>query len=182
MKRLPVFMAGALVIALLSAPRMVAEELEHQQSTAFSIHTIGHVKKTGGRTLIVLDKRYERGLLGLDGFSHVYVFWWFDRNDTPEGRAVLQVHPRGNERNPITGVFATRSPRRPNLIALTLSKIVAVNENVVEVEKIDAFDGTPVLDMKPFLPGYDSVEDAKVPDWAGARGGKRRAQRGHDEQ
>ena len=115
----------------------------------------------------VLEKKYEPGLLGLDGFSHVYVFWWFDRNDTPEGRAVLQVHPRGDRKNPLTGVFATRSPRRPNLIAMTLCKIVAVKENVVEVEKIDAFDGTPVLDMKPFLPGYDTAEDAKVPDWVG---------------
>ncbi len=181
MKRLSVVMAGALAIVLISTPRIRAEELEQQQSTAFSVHPIGHVKKTGDRALIVLDKKYERGLLGLDGFSHVYVFWWFDRNDTPEGRAVLQVHPRGNKRNPITGVFATRSPRRPNLIALTLSKIVAVKENVVEVEKIDAFDGTPVLDMKPFLPGYDTADDATVPDWAGG-GSNRQAQRGQDEQ
>ena len=179
MKQLCLTFAAAIV------PTAISTAADTGQNTAameFKMQPIGHVRKSGDRTLIVLDKRYERGLLGLDGFSHVYVFWWFDRNDTPEGRAVLQVHPRGNERNPITGVFATRSPRRPNLIALTLSKIVAVNENVVEVEKIDAFDGTPVLDMKPFLPRYDSVEDAKVPDWAGARGGKRRAQRGHDEQ
>lgn len=133
MKRLSIVTAGALAVALLSAPRMVAEELEQQQSTAFSIHTIGHVKKTKDRTLIVLDKKYEPGLLGLDDFSHVYVFWWFNRNDTPEGRAVLRVQPRGDRKNPLTGVFATRSPRRPNLIALTLCKIVAVKKNVVEV-------------------------------------------------
>jgi len=104
-------------------------------------------------------------LLGLDGFSHVYVFWWFDKNDTPEKRSILQVHPRGNPKNPLTGVFATRSPVRPNLIALTLCKVVSVKENVVEVEKIDAFPGTAVLDIKPFIPGYDSVPDARVPDW-----------------
>jgi len=131
------------------------------------VHPIGQVKKSEERTLIVLDEKYQPGLLGLDGFSHVYVFWWFDKNDTPEGRAVLQVHPRGDKRNPLTGVFATRSPRRPNLIAMTLCKIVAVKDNVVEVEKIDAFDGTPVLDIKPFLPGYDTAEDANVPDWVG---------------
>ena len=68
----------------------------------------------------------------------------------------------------ITAATGTiRSPRRPNLVALTLCKIVAVKENVVELEKIDAFDGTPVLDMKPFLPGYDTVDDARVPDWVG---------------
>jgi tRNA-Thr(GGU) m(6)t(6)A37 methyltransferase TsaA len=111
-------------------------------------------------TVIVLDKKYERGLLGLDGFSHAYVFWWFDRNDTPEKRAVLQVHPMGNRDNPLTGVFATRSPVRPNLVALTLCKIVAVEESVVEVEKIDAFDNTPVIYIKPYLPGYDTADDA----------------------
>lgn len=71
----------------------------------------------------------------------------------------------GNPENPLTGVFATRSPVRPNLVALTLCKIVAVKDNVVELEKIDAFDGTPVLDIKPFIPGYDTVEDGKVPKW-----------------
>jgi tRNA-Thr(GGU) m(6)t(6)A37 methyltransferase TsaA len=133
---------------------------------SFTIHPIGSVQKSDGRTLIILEKKYEKGLLGLDGFSHAYVSWWFDRNDTPENRSVLQVHPRGNPQNPLTGVFATRSPRRPNLIALSLCKIVSVKENVVEVEKIDAFEGTPVLDIKPFLPGYDSATDAKVPEWA----------------
>ena len=61
--------------------------------------------------------------------------------------------------------FGTRSPRRPNLVALTLCKIVAVKDNTIEIEKTDAFDGTPVLDMKPFFPGYDSTLDATIPDW-----------------
>jgi len=139
----------------------------------FTMRPIGHVQKTEDRTLIVLDKKYQPGLLGLEGFSHIQVFWWFDKNDTPEGRAVLQVHPRGNPQNPLTGVFATRSPRRPNLIALSLCKIVSVKDNVVEVEKIDAFEGTAVLDIKPFLPGYDSATDAKVPQWAKPAGDRR---------
>ena len=133
--------------------------------TEFKMRPIGHVKKTEDQTLIVLDQEFQPGLLGLDGFSHICVFWWFDRNDTTEKRAVLQVHPMGNRDNPLTGVFATRSPVRPNLIALTLCKVVAVKDNVIEIEKTDAFDGTPVLDIKPFIPGYDTVEDAKVPEW-----------------
>jgi tRNA-Thr(GGU) m(6)t(6)A37 methyltransferase TsaA len=126
---------------------------------------IGHVDKTADRTLIVLEKACEPGLLGLDGFSHAFVFWWFSQNDTPEKRATLQVRPMGDQENPITGVFATRSPRRPNLVALTLCKIIAVRGHVVEVEKIDAFDDTPVIDIKPFIPGYDTADDAKVPEW-----------------
>jgi tRNA (adenine37-N6)-methyltransferase len=60
---------------------------------------------------------------------------------------------------------ATHSPARPNLIALTLCKVVSIRENVVEVDKIDAFPGTPVLDIKPFRASHDRVPDAKVADW-----------------
>ena len=165
MKRLStVALAWALAVGIPSAESAGADEAPPQQSAGFTVRPIGVVKKLEGRTLIVLNKKYQPGLLGLDRFSHVYVVWWFNRNDTPEGRATLQVHPRGNRRNPLTGVFATRSPRRPNLIALTLCKIVSVKANVVEVETIDAFADTPVLDMKPFIPGYDSATDARSPE------------------
>lgn len=155
----------ALVVTAIAATASSAETDGTPQpaATEFKVRSIGYVKKAGDRTLIVLDKQYQPGLLGLEGFSHVLVFWWFDKNDTPEGRSVLQVHPKGNPQNPLTGVFATRSPRRPNLIALTLCKVVSVKENVVEIDKTDAFDGTPILDIKPFLPGYDTADDAKVP-------------------
>ena len=146
-------------------PSVQVDALQSQVAKEFKVYPIGVVQKQEGRTLLVLDKKYQPGLHGIDGFSHVYVFWWFDRNDTPKKRSILQVHPMGNRENPLTGVFATRSPVRPNLIALTLCKIVAVKENTVEVEKIDAFDGTPILDIKPFLPGYDTREDAKMPEW-----------------
>ena len=169
MKRLLVALAGALAVAIPSAQSREADETQQLQSTPFTVQPIGFVRKADGRILIVLDKKYQPGLLGLDGFSHVYVFWWFNRNDTSEGRAVLRVHPRGNRKNPLTGVFATRSPRRPNLIALSLCKIVSVEENVVEVEKIDAFPDTAVLDMKPFMPGYDSAPDARLPEWVGRK-------------
>jgi len=136
-----------------------------QAERSFTVHPIGQVQKADGRTLLVLDKRYQSGLLGLEQWSHAQVIWWFDKNDTPQKRAILQVHPRGNPQNPVTGVFACRSPVRPNLIALSLCKIVSVKENVIEVEKIDADEGTPVLDLKPFTPS-DSASGVKVPDWA----------------
>lgn len=138
---------------------------------SFTVHPIGQVQMSDGRTLLVLEKKYQDGLLGLDQWSHVQVFWWFDRNDTPEKRAILQVHPRGNPQNPLTGVFACRAPVRPNLIALSLCKIVSVKGNVVEVEKIDAFEGTPILDLKPYAPAQDSASEVKVPKWAGPPGG-----------
>ena len=158
--------SATVLVAICSALLLCgADRTGEPPEKTFVVRPIGRVEKTDDRTQIVLDKKYQPGLLGLEGFSHVYVFWWFDKNDTPEKRAILQLHPRGNPQNPLTGVFATRSPVRPNLIALTLCKVVSIKENVLEVEKIDAFPGTAILGIKPFIPGYDSVTDAQVPDW-----------------
>jgi tRNA-Thr(GGU) m(6)t(6)A37 methyltransferase TsaA len=96
-----------------------------------------------------VDKKYQAGLLGVEKLFEIWVLYWFDRNDTPEKRSVLTVHPRGNPENPLTGVFATRSPVRPNLIALTRCKVRSVKDNVVEIDDIDALPDTPVLDLKP---------------------------------
>jgi tRNA-Thr(GGU) m(6)t(6)A37 methyltransferase TsaA len=103
---------------------------------------------TGSNTTLVLYKRYEPGLLGFEKRSHVPVVYWFDRNDTPEKRATLQVHPRGKKNNPLTGVFATHSPVRPNLLAISRCKIISVKGTVIEIEDIDAFPGPPILDLK----------------------------------
>ena len=156
--------------ALLAGPGrdIGAAEASERTDVKFTVSPIGWVRQEEGRTRIVLEKKYQPGLLGLEGFSHVYVFWWFDRNDTAVKRQVLQVHPRGNPRNPLTGVFATRSPVRPNLIALTLCKIVSVKDNVVELDSIDAMPNTPVLDLKPYT-GRDMAGEFRVPDWARAK-------------
>jgi tRNA-Thr(GGU) m(6)t(6)A37 methyltransferase TsaA len=114
----------------------------------FMVSPIGFVRKEDGHASIVLEKRYEPGLMGLENFSHVTVVYWFHLNDTPEKRAILQVHPQGNEANPMRGVFATHSPVRPNLIAISRCKLLSVRDNIIEIDGIDAFDGTPVLDLK----------------------------------
>lgn len=132
----------------------------------FVLYPIGKVEKRAGRTRLRIREPYRGGLLGLADFSHVHVFWWFDKNDTPQKRRILQVYPRGDRSNPLTGVFATRAPVRPNLIAMTLCRIQAVRDGLVEVDAIDAFDGTPILDLKPYIPGLDCVADeVRVPDW-----------------
>ena len=119
-----------------------------QANKKFTVYPIGWVRKAEGRTTIVVDKKYQAGLLGLDNFPEVWVLYWFDRNDTPGKRSILQVHPQGNKDNPKRGVFATHSPVRPNLIAMTKCKIISVKDNVIEIDKIDAFADTPVLDLK----------------------------------
>jgi len=130
------------------------------------------VVQKGEPPRIVLLDRYAGGLLGLAEWSHVYVLWWFDRSGSPGRQGMLQVHPRGNRENPLTGVFACRAPVRPNLIALTVCKVVSVEGVVLTVDAIDAFDGTPVLDLKPFTPSDIPPEKVRVPAWA--RGGPRK--------
>jgi tRNA-Thr(GGU) m(6)t(6)A37 methyltransferase TsaA len=169
MRYVSVHLLIVLIVVGFWCPLNHAAEAKRQAKIVFTVHPIGHVQKTEGHTWLVLDKKYQPGLLGLEGFSHIQVIYWFDKNDTPQKRAILQVHPRGDPQNPLTGVFACRAPIRPNLIALGLCKVISVKGNVVEVEKIDAFEGTPVLDIKPYAPGQDSVTGAKVPEWAKPR-------------
>jgi tRNA-Thr(GGU) m(6)t(6)A37 methyltransferase TsaA len=134
-------------------------------SQSFSLFPIGLVKKTDDAARIEIFDEYRDGLLGLDGFSHIMVFYWFDQNDTPENRKTLQVHPRKDPRNPLTGVFATHSPLRPNLIALTRCKIVAITKNSIDIEEIDAYDGSPVIDIKCYIPASVEDKDVRLPDW-----------------
>jgi tRNA-Thr(GGU) m(6)t(6)A37 methyltransferase TsaA len=135
------------------------------EGKTLEVHPIGQVVKDSGKTFIEVYPPYQDGLLGLDGFSHVIVFYWFDRNDTPEKRKTLQVHPRADARNPLTGVFGTRSPRRPNLVGFTICKIESIKDGKIQVESIDAFDNTPVIDLKPYIPESDAIPRASIPAW-----------------
>jgi tRNA-Thr(GGU) m(6)t(6)A37 methyltransferase TsaA len=132
---------------------------------SFVLSPVGRIRVRDTGATIEIAPKHKDALLGLEGFSHVWVIWWFDRNDDPEKRAVLRVHPRGNPKNPLTGVFATRSPARPNLIGMTLCRIRSIQGNTIRVEDIDAFDNTPVLDLKPYIPRSDGDPEATVPSW-----------------
>jgi tRNA (adenine37-N6)-methyltransferase len=123
-------------------------EQQAANGECFDVYPIGRIQKKDARTFIVIDKTYEPGLKGLDKHDYVIVVYWFDKNDIPEKRSILQVHPRGDRKNPLTGVFATHSPVRPNLIAITQCDIIDVKQNIIEIKEIDAFDGSPVLDLK----------------------------------
>jgi tRNA-Thr(GGU) m(6)t(6)A37 methyltransferase TsaA len=132
----------------------------------FTMTPIGRIEVKDKSARIVLEEKYAPGLAGLADWSHVQVFYWFDKNDVPQKRAILQVRPRGSQDNPLTGVFACRSPVRPNLVALTVCRIVSVEGNVVTLDAIDAFDGTPVIDLKPFIPPDEPRGEVRVPAWA----------------
>lgn len=161
----------ALVAIAVSAERTEPNTQTGEMKTTnprFTVTPIGRIVKEGERTFVRVDARHHDGLLGLEDWSHLWVFYWFDRNDTPERRAVLRVHPRGNRENPLTGVFATRSPMRPNLIALSLCRVVSIKGTDIEIESIDAFEQTPVIDLKPYTPRNDLPQGkVRVPKWAG---------------
>jgi tRNA-Thr(GGU) m(6)t(6)A37 methyltransferase TsaA len=75
------------------------------------------------------------------------------------------VHPKRNQNLPLVGVFATRSPVRPNPMGMATVKLLEHRDNVLKVIGLDAIDGTPVLDIKPYIPGSDSPAAARTPDW-----------------
>lgn len=130
-----------------SAPALAEEA--GKAAPSYAVSPVGWIRKSGGKTYIEIDRRYQAALLGVENLKSIWVFWWFDRNDSPEKRSILQVHPRGDPANPLRGVFATRSPFRPNLIAQSSVNVLAVRGNVIEIDDIDAYADTPVLDLKP---------------------------------
>jgi tRNA (Thr-GGU) A37 N-methylase len=107
----------------------------------------------------------EDATLGLDDFSHVDVVFLFDQVD-PSGVCRGARHPRGNVAWPRVGILAQRAKDRPNRMGLTTCSIVAVDRLVVEVAGLDAIDGSPVLDLKPHLAGFEPRGEHREPAWA----------------
>ena len=121
------------------------------------------VRNKGNVSEIVFREDLAEALDGIDDFSHLFVIFWMHEISEEERRTV-KVRPRGRRDMPLLGAFATRTPHRPNPIGLTVVELLEVEGNVVTVRGLDAFDGTPVLDIKPF-DSWDNTEAAKVPEW-----------------
>lgn len=121
------------------------------------------VKKRRRISKIVIRKDLAQALDGLRGFSHLFIIFWM--HEIPENqRRKMRVHPRGRKDMPLLGVFATRTPYRPNPLGLTLVELLEIKENVLTIRGLDAFDGTPILDIKPF-DAWDAAEEVKIPKW-----------------
>jgi tRNA-Thr(GGU) m(6)t(6)A37 methyltransferase TsaA len=127
-------------------------------------NAIGNEVRDKTRTSkIIMRSDLAEALDGVVGFSHFFVL--FLLHEVPESQQeILRIHPRGRKDMPLLGVFATRTMFRPNPVGLTLVELVEVEGNVLTVRGLDAFDGTPVIDIKPFDP-WDNAENAKVPEW-----------------
>lgn len=129
--------------------------------------SIGKVEKQDGESVIVLDKKYAKGLKGLQGFGHVQVLWWMHECDNERDRSMLveeKPYVTGPEE---IGVFAIRSPERPNPLAVSNAGITYIDEEngVIGLTYIDADGGSPVIDLKPYTPSIDRVKQPVVPDW-----------------
>ena len=137
----------------------------NEQET-YNVHPIGYVRRLTDEIHLEIEEPYRPGLKQLEHFSHVMVLWWADKMDTEEFRGMLQCKPPYAEEH-LTGVFATRAEYRPNPVALTTCKILAVDEQdgILTIANIDAYDGTPILDLKAYFPVCDRVQEVRIPAW-----------------
>jgi tRNA-Thr(GGU) m(6)t(6)A37 methyltransferase TsaA len=111
---------------------------------------------------IVIDERWRDALAGIEEFSHLWVIVALDRMPAPDA---LRIRPMKRDDLPVVGIFATRSPQRPNPIGICAVELLAVRENILHVRGLDALDETPVLDLKPYLSRGDAIPDARVGEW-----------------
>lgn len=112
---------------------------------------------------IVIDSSQTEALDGLEGFSHMIVLYWMHR--AASGKLSLKVHPMGRKEVPVQGLLAVQTPNRPNRIGKATVRLLQRQGNILRVEGLGALDGSPVIDIKPYLPRYDSVAYARVPQW-----------------
>ena len=119
------------------------------------------IQPTGAKGIkgtIEIKDKYADGLKDLEGFSHIHLIYLLHKVDG----YMLEVKPFMD--NATHGVFATRSPKRPNRIGMSVVKVIDVKDNVVCVENIDVLDGTPLLDIKPYVPQLyeDTIDELKI--------------------
>lgn len=135
----------------------------------YEVYPIGKVCNNEKGIFIKLEKEFIPALKALEGFSHINVIWWFSDFDSKEFRAVLEAEQPYKKAPEKMGIFATRSPMRPNPIALTAAEVINIDyqKGIIQIAYIDANDNTPVLDIKPYTPSLDRVETPNVPHWCG---------------
>lgn len=133
----------------------------------FQVQPIGNVRLREDGMFIEVAPAYIPALEALNGFSHINVLWWCSDFDTREARGTLQTPQPYKGAPDIMGIFATRSPIRPNPIALTAVQVIRIDasQGLIQIPYIDAHDGTPVLDIKPYTPSFDRVEAPGMPEW-----------------
>lgn len=117
------------------------------------------IQPTGARDVrgqVIVDRTYVEALSDLDGFSHIILLYYFHRSKGYD----LKVKPFVDDE--LRGLFSTRAPRRPNPIGLSVVRLLGIDDNNLEIQGVDVLDGTPLLDIKPYVPKFDSVEALSI--------------------
>lgn len=114
---------------------------------------------------VIIRPELTDTLLGLDGWSHIVVVFWPHLVPPEVLGSKHRLHPRDDPENPLQGVLATRSQIRFNPLLVTAVRLLSVKANVLRVQGLDALDGTPVLDVKPYVAYFDSIQEATAPEW-----------------
>jgi tRNA-Thr(GGU) m(6)t(6)A37 methyltransferase TsaA len=132
----------------------------------YQLNSIGEVNRTEKGYVIQLSDQVKEALLGLKDFSHVQIYWWAHRLDSEEMRNIHKVEKPYKKGPQKLGIFATRSPMRPNPLAMTVVPVTFIDEEhgLLGIAFIDAEPGTPVLDIKPYY-GMERVKEYHVPSW-----------------
>ena len=110
---------------------------------------------------IEFKKEYEEGLKDLEGFSHLYLIYYFHKIKIPK----LSVVPFNDKSNTPRGVFSTRTPMHPNSLGLSVVELVKVEENIVTIKGVDILDKTPLIDIKPYIENFDKIEGEVKSGW-----------------
>jgi tRNA-Thr(GGU) m(6)t(6)A37 methyltransferase TsaA len=135
----------------------------HKQGELNFIGVVEAASETEARVRIFPE--FCEGLRKIDEFSHLIVLYWIHLRDKEEERRTLQVFPRRHAADVEVGVFACRSPSRPNPIGLCVVELLKIDACNLTVKGLDALEGSPIIDIKPYIPRADSVTDARVPEW-----------------
>ena len=126
---------------------------------------IGRVESSGEQSRIKIFPEFCVGIEGLGNFSHIIVLYWFHLRDNEEERKTLKVVPRRHPGAQEAGVFACRSPSRPNPIGLCVVELIKLEGCTLTVKGLDAFEGSPIIDIKPYIPRADAIPNARAPEW-----------------
>jgi tRNA-Thr(GGU) m(6)t(6)A37 methyltransferase TsaA len=154
---------------------MMSAKNASREGSGISVQPIGEVRNAvkelrkhgweGVVSELAIRPELEEALSDVEEFSHIIVVFWIHKAASLSS-IPSKVHPRGRRDYPLVGLFATRAPYRPNPVGVSVVKVLGRRGTVITVEGLDAIDGTPIIDIKPYLPHHDSPHDIGLPEWA----------------
>ena len=133
----------------------------------FYLNPVGKIISNEKGFFVEISKNFIPALKELESFSHLNILWWADKCDTKELRNILTVEQPYKKSPSVMGIFATRSPLRPNPVAVSTAQIINMDyeKGIIQLAYIDAENDTPVVDLKPYTPSLDKADSFVSPEW-----------------